>query len=114
MSTKVCTFAVEKYYAMKENMLTIIRNYFSTQPILRAWVFGSYSRGEQTDDSDIDILVDFDHDNAYIGLLEYVRIMNGLSALLNKKVDLVENGTLLPFAEKSVNQDKLLIYERTA
>lgn len=99
---------------MKESMLKIIRDYFSSQPVLRAWVFGSYSRGEQTENSDIDILVDFDHEHAAIGLMEYVRIMNGLSALLNVKVDLVENGTLLPFAEESANHDKLLIYERTA
>lgn len=99
---------------MNDSIFDIIRNYFSSQPILKAWVFGSYSRGEQTEDSDIDILVDFDHENASIGLMEYVKIMNGLSALLHRKVDLVENGTLLPFAATSADHDKILIYERTA
>ena len=33
-----------------------IANYFATQPVLKAWLFGSYARGEQTSDSDIDIL----------------------------------------------------------
>ena len=32
----------------------------STKPIRRAWLFGSYSRGDETPESDIDILVDFD------------------------------------------------------
>ena len=60
----------------------------------------------------MDILVEFDHDNAIVGLLQYCRIMNELSDRIGKDVDLVENGTLLPFAEKTANQDKRLIYER--
>ena len=32
--------------------------------------------------------------------------------LLNQKVDLVEEGPLLPFAQETANNDKLLIYER--
>ena len=32
--------------------------------------------------------------------------------LLNQKVDLVEEGSLLPFAQETANNDKILIYER--
>lgn len=99
---------------MDQNLLEIIRNYFATQPVLRVWLFGSFSRGEQTADSDVDLLVDFDHEHAKIGLFEYVRMMNTLSELLNRKVDLVENGALLPFAAATADRDKKLIYERTA
>lgn len=35
----------------------IIAEYFRTQPVLKAWLFGSYSRGEQREGSDIDILI---------------------------------------------------------
>lgn len=35
-----------------------------------------------------------------------------LTELLERKVDLVENNGLLDFARKSVDQDKILIYER--
>lgn len=93
-------------------MIQTIRDYFATQPVLKAWLFGSYARGEETPESDVDILVEFDHDNAIVGLLQYCRIMNELSDRIGKDVDLVENGTLLPFAEKTANQDKRLIYER--
>ncbi len=99
---------------MSEQMIQTIREYFATQPVLKAWLFGSYARGEETPESDVDILVKFDHDNAIIGLMEYVRIMMGLSERLGKEVDLVEDGTLLPFAERTANKDKKLIYERTA
>ena len=95
-------------------MIQTIREYFATQPVLKAWLFGSYARGEETPESDVDILVKFDHDNAIIGLMEYVRIMMGLSERLGKEVDVVEDGTLLPFAERTANKDKKLIYERTA
>ncbi len=94
---------------MSEQMLQTIRDYFATQPVQRAWLFGSYARGEEHEDSDVDILVDFD-DN--VSLLGHVRIMYGLEDQLGRKVDLVTNGTLLPFAEKTANHDKKLIYER--
>ena len=37
-----------------------IVNYFKTQPVVKAWLFGSYSRGEQRPWSDVDILVQYD------------------------------------------------------
>ena len=89
-----------------------IAEYLSTQPVNKAWLFGSYARGEQREDSDVDILVDFDHSKANIGLMEYVHMINELTKRLGRSVDIVEEGTLLPFAEKSANQDKCLIYER--
>ncbi len=89
----------------------VIADYFATQPVVRAWLFGSYARGEQREDSDIDILVDFD-ENERVGLLRHIHIMNELQDILNKEVDLVTNGTLLPFAENTANRDKKLIYER--
>ena len=38
-------------------MLSIIQNYFTTQPVVKAWIFGSFARGEADDQSDFDILV---------------------------------------------------------
>ena len=34
-----------------------IADYFKTQPVNKAWLFGSFVRGEATPESDIDILV---------------------------------------------------------
>ena len=93
------------------NIIPVIRKYFATLPIAKAWLFGSYSRGEETLESDVDIMVSFDKD-AKISLFNYVGIICKLESLLNHKVDLVEEGTLLPFAQQSVNEDKILIYER--
>jgi len=56
-------------------------------------VFGSYTRGEQQDDSDIDILVSF---NKPIGFIKFMRLEFYLSDLLGKKVDLVTKDSLKP------------------
>jgi hypothetical protein len=37
-------------------MTQLIAEYFKTQPVLKAWLFGSYARGEEREDSDVDIL----------------------------------------------------------
>ena len=89
-----------------------IADYFKTQPVVKAWLFGSYSRGEQKPWSDVDILVELDRDHP-IGLLKYAGIICDLEDITGHKIDLVEEGTLKPFAVESVNRDKRLIYERT-
>ena len=88
-----------------------IADYFKTQPVLKAWLFGSYSRGEQKPWSDIDILVELD-DKQPIGLLKFSGIICDLEDLTGHKIDLVEEGTLKTFAIESVNRDKKLIYAR--
>ncbi len=98
---------------MDANIIQKIREYLSTQPIMKAWVFGSFSRGEETPTSDIDILVIFD-EKAQVSLIGYVRIQYELENIIGRKVDLVEEGTLLPFAVESANKDKRLIYERAS
>ena len=89
-----------------------IAEYFKTQPVLKAWLFGSYSRGEQRADSDVDLLVKFDRSRP-IGLFAYVRMRRELEERLGRKIDLVEEGTLRPAAQKTANQDLKVIYERS-
>ena len=50
-------------------MNNVIADYFKTQPVVKAWLFGSYSRGEQRPWSDVDILVQYDRSQP-IGLLK--------------------------------------------
>ena len=56
-------------------------------------VFGSYLRGEQNEESDIDILVEF---HSTIDLFEFIKLENFLSEVLGSKVDLVMKDTLKP------------------
>ncbi|MDR1584864.1 MAG: nucleotidyltransferase domain-containing protein [Prevotellaceae bacterium] len=98
---------------MKQVIVNKLKKFFPAYPIEKAWIFGSYARDEETRNSDIDIMVRFDK-NAQISLFDYIRIMYSLEDLLHKKVDLVEEGQVKSFAEQSVEQDKVLIYERTS
>ena len=81
-----------------ENMIKIIADYFKTQPVLKAWLFGSFARGEEHPDSDVDLLVVIDHSRP-VGL-EFFGMWNDLEEMLDRKVDLVEEGTLLPLLVK--------------
>jgi hypothetical protein len=56
-------------------------------------VFGSYARGEQGPDSDLDLLVDFERP---CGLIAFERLASELSRLLDVPVDLVTRKALKP------------------
>ena len=96
---------------MDTKTIELLRQYFVNQPVLKAWLFGSYARGEQTPDSDVDVLVTLDYSQK-VGLLKFASMYLDLKKLLNKEVDLVEEGTLRPYAANTANNDKKLIYER--
>lgn len=95
-----------------QNIQQIIASYFKTQPVLKAWLFGSFARGDETPLSDVDIIVLLDRSQP-VGL-KFFGMWSDLEQLLDRKVDLVEEGELLTFAQQSANRDKRLIYERTA
>lgn len=84
--------------------------YFRDKPIRRAYLFGSLARQEATDCSDVDILVELDQTKT-IGLIEYIRLSDGLEALLQRKVDLVAEDGLSRFIKPQVDREKILIYE---
>ena len=94
--------------------IDIIRNiqsFFLEAPVEKAWLFGSFSRMEEKADSDIDILVHLDR-SVSLGLLDFARMANSLENLLKRKVDLVEESSVKPFADENINREKVLIYER--
>ena len=64
-------------------------------------VFGSYGRGQQTENSDVDILVDF---NKPIGV-EFIDLADELEKLLNLKVDLVSKNGVRPQYLKQIEQE---------
>ena len=97
---------------MDAKTIHILQDYFAKQPVLKAWVFGSFSRGDEKAGSDVDILVVLDRSQP-IGL-KFFGMALDLENLLNRPVDLVVDGDLLPFAQETANRDKRLIYERAS
>ena len=107
----LCSINVKKQEMSTQVMTQKIADYFKTQPVRKAWLFGSFARGEETAESDVDILVEYD-ETARVSLLMISHMMGELEQNTGRRVDLVEEGCLLPFAVESVNRDKRLIYER--
>jgi predicted nucleotidyltransferase len=90
--------------------LEVINRYLTGQPVVRAYVFGSYARDEADSQSDLDLLVELDYSKP-IGL-QFVGMKLDLEEKLNKAVDLVSANGLSPRIRPFVDQDKQLIYER--
>lgn len=95
---------------MNSNVVNTIREYFKSKPVDKTWMFGSFSRNEEREDSDIDIMAELSS-GARMDL-SYFAMICDLADRLNRRVDMVREGQLLPFAVESANRDKILMYER--
>ena len=80
--------------------------------VVRAGVFGSYSRGEQNKSSDIDIAVEIkDNTMSLLGFIGLIRLLEGL---LKRKVDLVEYNAIKPrIKERILNEEVRIIWRET-
>lgn len=88
-----------------------IQRYLAGTPFQKVWMFGSFARMEDTSESDIDLLAELGA-TAKMGLIELSGIILGLEQILHRKIDLVMEGSVKPFARDSIDKDKVLIYER--
>jgi len=96
-----------------QQMTQHIAEYFKTQPVLKVWLFGSYSRGEQREDSDVDLLILPDK-SQHFSIFTLSGMYEDLKEILGCEVDLITEGGLMPFARESAERDKILVYERVA
>ena len=80
----------------------IISDYFQDKPVLKAYLFGSYVRGEANEQSDVDILIELDY-SQYIGLA-FVEMQLDLQDILSRKVDLVSERGLYKFIKPFIEQ----------
>lgn len=91
-----------------ENQINLLKKYFFTQPVLKAYLFGSQVRNEANENSDIDILVELDY-SFPIGL-EFIQMQFDLEKLLNTKVDLVSERAISKYIKPIIDAEKILIY----
>jgi hypothetical protein len=88
------------------NLLSIKKQDFEKNfKIKKIALFGSYARGDQRDDSDVDILVDVD---PCIGL-EFVTLAETIEKLLGLPVDVVSQGAVKPRALKLIEQEIIYV-----
>lgn len=86
-----------------------IRFFFSDKPVKKVFLFGSFARGEADENSDVDLLIDWDY-TQHIGL-NYIAWLFEIKDLLRKEVDFVSWEFISPLIEKQIHNDKNLIYE---
>jgi uncharacterized protein len=71
-------------------------------------LFGSFSRDEVKDSSDIDILYHLD-ENKKLSMFKYLKLNSLLEEFFNRKVDLVRDETIKPYIKNHIEKDLILI-----
>lgn len=79
-----------------------IHDYMASQPVIKAWIFGSFARGEEQAKSDIDILFVPDLGKGTFTLLTHGGMYEDF------------DGSLRPYAKESAELDKILVYDRAS
>ncbi len=69
-------------------------------------LFGSVARDESTSESDVDLLVEFEHP---VGLFDFIGLQQYLESLLGCKVDLGTTRSLKPYLKDQVLQEAILV-----
>jgi predicted nucleotidyltransferase len=83
------------------------------------WIFGSYARGEATEESDVDILIDYT-DSKVVSLFDMIRLNDEIKDVINKQIDLISTDGLYntkclftgtKFADE-VSKQRVMLYEQ--
>ena len=82
---------------------------FNLYPINKVFLFGSYARGEQTEGSDIDMLIA----DSKVNILDISNLRQSLSDIFNVKVDLVCENEVSDVFKFLISDDEVLIFEKS-
>ena len=93
---------MEEIREITDKIIPILKRY----GVSKAALFGSSVKGEMTEVSDIDVLVEIEKD---ISLLDFVGLKLELEEILGRKVDLVEYCTLKPILRERVLREQVPI-----
>ena len=93
---------MEKVYEIKKKILPILKRY----NVKRAGIFGSAVRDEETEESDIDVLVEIE---SRMSLLDFAGLKLELEEILGKRVDLGEYSTIKPIIIEQILSEEVAI-----
>ena len=92
-----------------EELKNLVKPIMDKYGIKRVYLFGSYARGQATEDSDIDLLVDLSGSEIAKHMRDFGNVLEDLTVALQKSVDLI---TLQSLEEnKRLNRRKFFIQE---
>ncbi|OFZ53381.1 MAG: hypothetical protein A2328_01935 [Bdellovibrionales bacterium RIFOXYB2_FULL_36_6] len=89
---------------IKRKVIFILKSH----DVKKAAVFGSFARGEETEKSDVDILIEFKNANNK-SLLDLVGLKIDLEEALSKKVDIVEYPAIKPIIRSRILEEQISI-----
>lgn len=92
----------EKLEQIKKTVVPILKK----SDIVRSAFFGSVVRGDFNDESDIDILIEFQDKKT---LFDLVGLQQELEQALNRKVDLVTYRSLYPKLREIIEKEEIVI-----
>ncbi len=72
-------------------------------------VFGSFARGDNNANSDIDIAVELNHEKVPVGLLAFSGMRFYLEGVLGRKVDLVTKGGIKPLIKDKILSQLIVV-----
>lgn len=98
---------MNRFADLKDKVLPLLKPY-----VKRISVFGSFARGEETAESDIDLLVELKppENRPRLGL-EWFGLEEELSCVLGREVELIAEGSLSPYLRPYAEKDLVLLYE---
>lgn len=93
-----------------ETTLEIVKEFFIDKPLIeKVYLFGSFVRKEESEGSDIDLLVEMQET---INLLRFIQIKQELEDKIQRKVDLLTKESISSYILPLITQNMELIYER--
>ena len=91
-----------KIEKLKNKIIPVLKSY----DVKRAAIFGSFVRGEEKEDSDVDILIEFEGEKS---LLDLVGLKIELEEVLGRKVDVITYNSLHPLLRDRILEEQKVI-----
>lgn len=88
---------------IKRNIIRVLRGHGA----VKISIFGSFARGEERPESDIDIIVRFDHKKS---LLQLIRIEEEVKIAVNRNIDLLTENSISPYLVDTIRRDEVVIF----
>ena len=90
-----------------EEIASLIKPILLSFEIKRASLFGSFAKGNDTETSDVDLLVEFSEGKS---LFDLIRLEMKIEEVLNRKVDVITFNSIHPYLKESILSEQVVIY----
>ena len=99
---------MDRFTDLRDKVIPSLKPY-----VKRISLFGSYARGEETVESDIDLLIALkpSEKRPVLGLFDFIKLEQGLKEKLGREVDLITEEGMNPRRRPYIETDRVVLYE---